>query len=138
MPMPAGSKSKSHGKPASGGLFGFEHRKHPLLSGPDFLRRMLISLALGMAVVGGSLVGGMIGYHHYEGLDAVDSFLNASMILAGMGPVDAMRTDAGKLFAGLYALYSGLAVLATAGLIFAPLIHRLLHRFHADDEDTSE
>jgi len=57
------------------------------------------------------------------------------MILSGMGPVDTMRTDAGKLFAGFYALYSGLAVLATAGLIFAPLIHRLLHRFHADDSE---
>ena len=100
---------------------------------------MLTSLALGVAVVGGSLAFGMLGYHVYEGLGAVDSFLNASMILSGMGPVDTMRTDAGKMFAGFYALYSGLAVLVIAGLIFAPLVHRLLHRFHADDsEDSSE
>jgi hypothetical protein len=63
----------------------------------------------------------------------MDSFVNASMILSGMGPLWSPRTDWGKLFAGLYALYSGLAVLAVAGLIFAPLIHRLLHRFHADE-----
>ena len=133
--MPASSKPVPYGKKAPVGLFGFEHRKHPLLPWPDFLRRMLVSLALGVAVVGGSLVLGMIGYQHYEHLGAVDSFLNASMILSGMGPVDTMQTDAGKLFAGFYALYSGLAVLATAGLIFAPLIHRLLHRFHADDSE---
>ena len=137
--MQASSKSAPRGRPPSGGLFGFEHRKHPLLPWPDFVRRMLVSLALGVAVVGGSLAVGMAGYHHFEGLDAVDSFINAAMILSGMGPVDAMQTDAGKLFAGFYALYSGLAVLVTIGLIFAPLIHRMLHRFHADDSDeTSE
>ncbi|MBP8081417.1 MAG: hypothetical protein KAY12_04600 [Arenimonas sp.] len=137
--MPAGSDPVPRGKQVAGELFGFEHRRHRVLPWPAFLRRMLISLALGTAVVGGSLAFGMIGYHHFEGLSAVDSFLNASMILSGMGPVDDMRTDAGKLFAGFYALYSGLAVLATAGLIFAPLIHRMLHRFHADESDeTSE
>jgi len=133
--MPADSETVSRGGKAPGGLFGFEHRSHPLLPWPDFLRRMLASLALGLAVVGVSLAAGMIGYHHYEGLGAVDSFLNASMILSGMGPVDTMQTEAGKLFAGCYALYSGLAVLATIGLIFAPLAHRMLHRFHADEGD---
>lgn len=133
--MPASSKKMPRGKKPSGWLFSFERRKHALLPWPDFLRRMLTSLALGVAVVGGSLVFGMAGYHFYEGLGAVDSFLNASMILSGMGPVDKMQSDGGKIFAGLYALYSGLAVLVTAGLLFAPMIHRLLHRFHADESD---
>jgi hypothetical protein len=79
----------------------------------------------------------MVGYQHFEGLGLVDSFINAAMILSGMGPVDRMQSDAGKIFAGIYALYSGLAVLVTAGLILAPLVHRLLHRFHADDNDES-
>lgn len=137
--MTARSKPAARRKQAPGGLFRFEHREHPLLPWPDFLRRMLMSLGLGVAVVGCSLAFGMIGYHYCEGLGAIDSFLNASMILSGMGPVDTMSTDAGKLFAGFYALYSGLAVLVTAGLILAPLVHRLLHRFHIDDsEDSSE
>lgn len=114
-------------------LFEFERRRHPLLPWPDFLRRVLVNLAMGAVVIGASLVIGMCGYHFLEGLGGMDSFLNASMILSGMGPLWSPQTEAGKLFAGLYALYSGLAVLAAAGLIFAPLMHRLLHRFHADD-----
>jgi hypothetical protein len=137
MSMPASSKPTPRGKRSSGWWFEFEHRKLPLLPWPAFARRMLVSLLLGIVFVGGSLALGMVGYHFYEGLGLVDSFLNAAMILSGMGPVDTMQSDAGKVFAGAYALYSGLAVLVTAGLLFAPLIHRLLHRFHADDSDDS-
>jgi hypothetical protein len=133
--MPASSRPTQRDKRGRGWVFDFEHRKLPLLSWPDFIRRMLGSLALGILVVGGSLVFGMVGYQHFEGLGLVDSFINAAMILSGMGPVDRMQSDAGKIFAGIYALYSGLAVLVTAGLILAPLVHRLLHRFHADDND---
>lgn len=122
----------------SGWLFAFEQRHHALLPWPAFLHRVLVNLSLGFLVIGGSLGLGMLGYHFLEGLPAMDSFLNASMILSGMGPLWSPRTDAGKLFAGIYALYSGLAVLAVAGLIFAPLIHRLLHRFHAQDDDSAE
>ena len=122
-------------KEKRGGLLEFEHRRHPLLPWPAFLRRVLVNLAMGTVGVGGSLAIGMLGYHFLEGLGGMDSFVNAAMILSGMGPLWSPQTDAGKLFAGLYALYSGLAVLAIAGLIFAPLIHRLLHRFHADDSD---
>jgi hypothetical protein len=115
--------------------FRFEKRHHRLLSWPAFLRRMLLSAAVGLALVLVSLAIGMLGYHGYEGLGWLDSFLNASMILSGMGPLWSPHSDAGKLFAGLYALYSGLAVLAIAGVTFAPLVHRLLHAFHADDGD---
>jgi hypothetical protein len=76
----------------------------------------------------------MIGYHQFEGLNWMDAFLNASMLLGGMGPVNMPITDDGQLFAGLYALYCGLAVILVAGIILAPIAHRILHRFHMDDE----
>ena len=119
-------------------LFRFEKRHHALLSWPDFVRRMLRSALIGLLLVLVSLAVGMFGYHWLEGLGWLDSFLNASMILSGMGPLWSPRSDAGKLFAGVDALYSGLAVLAIAGVTFAPLVHRLLHSFHADETDTEE
>jgi hypothetical protein len=81
-------------------------------------------------VVGVSLGLGMWGYGHYEHLRWRDSFLNAAMLLGGMGPVNPPQTDGGKVFAGLYALYAGLVFIVTAGLLFAPVVHRVLHRFH--------
>ena len=87
--------------------------------------------AVAVGLIGLSLFGGMCGYHLLEELPWIDSFLNASMILGGMGPVDAMHTDSGKLFAGCYALYSGLLVVVVAGIIWAPVLHRVLHQFHA-------
>jgi hypothetical protein len=86
------------------------------------------SAAAGIAT--GSLFLGMLGYHVLVRLPWVDAFLNASMLLGGMGPVDAPRTSAGKLFAGIYALYAGLVFLVVVGIILAPLVHRILHRFH--------
>ena len=79
-----------------------------------------------------SLLLGMCGYHFLEDLPWIDAFVNASMILGGMGPVDAVKTNAGKVFAGCYALYSGLIVIMAAGVLFAPLLHRMLHKFHAE------
>jgi hypothetical protein len=81
-----------------------------------------------------SLLAGMAGYSRYERLGWRDAFLNASMLLGGMGPVDAPKTPDGKLFAGLYALYCGLVLLVAVGILFAPLLHRLLHHFHWTDE----
>jgi hypothetical protein len=86
--------------------------------------------AAAIAVVAFSLGIGMWGYARYEGLEWRDSFLNAAMLLGGMGPVNPPTTDAGKVFAGLYALYAGLVFIVTAGLLFTPVVHRLLHRFH--------
>jgi hypothetical protein len=82
-----------------------------------------------------SLFIGMLGYHSLERLGWIDAFLNAAMLLGGMGPVNSPVTDAGKLFAGLYALYCGLAVILAAGIILAPVAHRILHRFHVDTQD---
>ena len=94
---------------------------------------MRASIALGASLLAGSLAFGMVGYHDLEGLPWVDAFLNASMLLGGMGPVDMPHTEAGKLFAGLYALYSGMLFLVLAALILAPVFHRVLHRFHLED-----
>jgi hypothetical protein len=82
-----------------------------------------------------SLGAGMIGYHGLERLSWLDAFLNAAMLLGGMGPVNAPATEGGKVFAGLYALYCGLVVLIVAGIILAPVAHRILHRFHLEEEE---
>ena len=111
-----------------------ESRDKPLAPPEVFIRRLLASGAVGFSLVTVSLGVGMAGYHGYEGLPWIDAFLNASMILSGMGPLMQPVTTAGKLFAGFYALYSGLAVLVIAGFIFAPVVHRFLHRFHIEGE----
>jgi hypothetical protein len=116
------------------GLFGWEGKHHPLLPWPDFVVRVLRSLVLAALLIGVSLLAGMAGYHWLEHLGWLDSYLNAAMILSGMGPLWSPLSVSGKLFAGAYALYSGVAVLAFAGVVVAPIGHRLLHRFHAEDD----
>jgi hypothetical protein len=112
----------------------FEHRTRPLLSRRAFLARMARNAAAAALVVAFSLGVGMAGYHHFENLGWLDAFENASMILSGMGPVSPVVTDGGKFFAGCYALYSGLALVMTVGLIFAPVLHRALHKFHLAED----
>jgi hypothetical protein len=111
----------------------YEHRHHPLLPRHLFVRRLLQHALVAAGLLLGSLAIGMVGYAYFERLPWRDGFLNCAMLLGGMGPVDAPRTDGGKLFAGVYALYAGLVFLIVAGLMFAPLLHRLLHRFHWDE-----
>jgi hypothetical protein len=94
------------------------------------------SSLLGLALILASLLAGMAGYHYYEKLSWLDAFANAAMILSGMGPLAQPSTPGGKLFAGLYALYSGLAVILIAGITFAPVIHRFLHKLHLETEDS--
>jgi len=113
----------------------FEHRREPLLPLSKFVWRLARSVAIGLVLVGLSLVVGIVGYRHLFGLSWIDAFVNASMILSGMGPLAPPETFGAKLFSGLYALYSGLAVLAIAGIIFAPVLHRFLHYLHADPDD---
>lgn len=113
----------------------FEHRRQPLLTPREFLFRQLTFLLAALAIIAGSLVLGILGYHFFEGLSYLDSLVNASMILGGMGPVNELHTTAGKLFASFYALYSGIIFLVSVGVILAPLYHRFLHRFHVEIED---
>lgn len=112
----------------------YESRRQPLLAHRAFLRRLLAHLAVALALVLGSIAIGMTGYMHFEGLAALDAFLDTAMLLSGMGPVHVPTTEAGKMFAGFFALYAGLVFVATAALVLGPLVHRLLHRFHLDRE----
>jgi hypothetical protein len=113
----------------------YEHHTKPLLPRKIFYRRVVRNATIGLGVIVVSLGLGMAGYHHFEKMSWLDAFVNAAMILSGMGPVGTLQTEAGKLFAGCYALYSGLALVAIVGIIFAPVIHRFLHKFHLEDED---
>ena len=112
----------------------YEHRGARPLPTRRFLRRLGGHVVVATGLVALSLLLGMAGYAHYEHLAWRDAFLNSAMLLGGMGPVDAPRTPAGKLFAGAYALYCGLIFLAVAGILFAPVLHRLLHHFHWVEE----
>jgi len=116
----------------------YEYKWMPLLPRRAFLRRMAGHALFALAFVAGSLAIGVVGYHQLEGMPYIDSLLNASMLLGGMGPVGELHTVAGKLFASVYALFAGIGFLVVAGVLFAPIIHRFLHRFHlelAADED---
>ena len=110
----------------------FEHRAQPVIPRDRFLVRLAHSGIIAVALVAVSLAVGMIGYHVLEGLSWIDAFLDASMLLGGMGPVHTPATFGGKLFAGLFALYCGLAVILVAGVMLAPVAHRILHKFHME------
>jgi hypothetical protein len=99
------------------------------------LGRFARSALLGAALIALSLLAGMAGYHYFEGLPWLDAFSNAAMILSGMGPLAQPQTAGGKMFAGLYALYSGLAVVLITGITFAPLVHAFLYRLHLETQD---
>ncbi len=111
----------------------YEQRNQELLPLPLFIRRMALSILLALGIVAAALLVGTTGYHHFAGLRWVDSLLNATMILTGMGPVDTMPSTAAKLFASAYALLSGFVFLMVVGVVLAPVFHRILHKFHIDD-----
>jgi hypothetical protein len=112
----------------------YEHRSKPLLPIGKFYHRMARSAALGLTIVIGALLIGMAGYHFLENMKWIDAFVNAAMILSGMGPLGELKTSAGKIFAGCYALFSGVAFLTSVALLFAPVFHRFLHKFHLQTE----
>jgi hypothetical protein len=113
----------------------YEHKSKPLLSTSAFLVRFTRHFLGSVCLIFGALGIGVLGYHSFESLPWIDSLLNASMILGGMGPVDPVKTTAGKLFASFYALFSGIIFLVAVGVIFAPLFHRFLHKFHLAQND---
>jgi len=110
----------------------FEHRTSPLLPRKQFYRREAKSILMGCGLLAPAIGIGMVGYHFLEHLSWLDSFTSAAMILSGMGPIGPLETPAGKLFAGCYALFSGLLFITVAGVILAPIAHRLLHKFHLE------
>ena len=115
-------------------LLRYEHRRQRPLTRRQFAVRMLRHGGIASVLVGASLVVGTAGYICFAHQGILDAFLNASMLLGGMGPVNAPVTEGGKLFAGFFALYAGLLFIATAALLFTPLLHRLMHRFHWDEK----
>ncbi|HEX2867488.1 MAG TPA: hypothetical protein VHO03_10625 [Ignavibacteriales bacterium] len=115
----------------------YERRHQPLLPRAKFIFRMLNHLGAAVAIVAVALFIGIAGYHFLEGLGWIDAILNSSMILGGMGPVDQIKTTAGKLFASAYALFSGIVFLVIVGVLFAPVFHRFLHRFHLEFDEVT-
>lgn len=98
-----------------------------------FLKKLTRHLLIGFAIILFSLLSGMMGYRYFEKMNWVDAYVNAAMILSGMGPVSNLHTNAGKIFAGTYALFSGIIFLVVIAIIFAPVVHRFLHKFHIDE-----
>jgi hypothetical protein len=116
----------------------FESRTQKLLSRAKFLRRVSLSLALASAVLVFGLSVGVSGYHFIAGFNWTDAFLEASMIMTGMGPVGVLATQAAKIFAAFYALFCGLVFLSVFTIAIAPILHRLLHKFNCDEADFNE
>jgi hypothetical protein len=113
----------------------FERRHEPLLPRRQFLLRLARSAAFAGGLIGAGLGIGVLGYHAFAGLGWLDSLVNASMILGGMGPVDPVRSTAGKWFESAYAIFSGVMFLTSVGVLLAPVAHRALHHFHLDAEE---
>ena len=113
----------------------YEHRKQPLLSRAKFLKRVGRHGLVALGIVAFGLGIGVLGYHWLAHLSWIDSLLNASMILGGMGPIDPLPNNAAKVFASFYALFSGLAFIGIVSVLLVPFVHRLLHRVHAEERE---
>ena len=113
----------------------YERHFHPLAPSSVFARRLFRSLFISSLLISAALLFGVAGYHWFAELEWVDALLNASMILGGMGPVDQLNTPIAKIFAAMYALFSGLVFVGAMGLALSPILHRMLHKFHIDDLD---
>jgi hypothetical protein len=125
----------SEGAPIHFSLTTFERRRDKLVPAPIFVRRMLRAIGLWFVIVGVGLIIGIAGYAGFEGLSLVDAYLNAAMILSGMGPAVELKTTGGKVFAGTYAIFSGLLIIIATGFVLAPIFHRVLHKFHLETRD---
>jgi len=116
----------------------YERHTEPLLPVRHFVRRLLLHAALAFVITVIALGIGILGYHFTEGMPYLDALLNASMILGGMGSVNPLKTEAGKLFASFYALFAGMVFLGIAGILIAPIAHRFLHWMHLEEADRAE
>jgi hypothetical protein len=115
-------------------LTRFEHKTQKVVPRYTFALRLARAAGVWLVLAAGGLVIGMTGYAVTEGMSLADSFVNAAMILSGMGPVTELHTTAGKIFAGCYAIFSGLVLVIATGFVLAPVFHRVLHRFHVETE----
>jgi hypothetical protein len=112
----------------------YEHSSEPLLPRRVFLSRVFRSALVAAVIIGAWLLIGVLGYHFVAKLGWIDAIFNASMILSGMGPVDLLPNDASKLFASVYAIFSGVVFLSTSAILVAPVVHRLMHHFHLQNK----
>lgn len=119
-------------------MFSFEPTNKPLLPSKKFYKRLLNNFLIALLFISISLIIGIGGYMLFAGLHFVDALLNASMILGGMGPVDAMPNAASKYFASFYALFSGITFLSTVVVLIAPIVHRVMHKFHLETEEDEQ
>lgn len=117
------------------GWWMYERRADDLAPRSIFIKRILGSLGVALGVIAVALSLGIAGYHFIAGFNWIDSFLEASMILGGMGPVNELHDDVSKIFASVYALFSGLIVIALMGIMLSPVAHRVMHKFHVDEKD---
>ena len=113
----------------------FEHKNQRIAPVAVFVRRLIGYIGIAILLIALALFSGIAGYHWIAGFDWIDALLNASMILGGMGPVNLLTNTAAKVFASLYALFSGLVFIAVMGIVFSPIVHRMLHKFHIDNKD---
>ncbi len=116
----------------------YEHRHDKLAPVSVYVQRLIASGAIALVLIGIVLLIGVVGYHRLARLDWVDSLLEASMILGGMGPVNSLPNDSAKIFASIYALFSGLVFIAVMGIVLAPVVHRVMHKFHVDEKDVEK
>ena len=113
-------------------LTDFEHKNQPVVPTTAFAKRLGRALLIWLGITLGGLAIGISGYAYFEGMPLIDAFVNAAMILSGMGPVGELKTEGGKLFAGCYAIFSGLVIVIATGFVLAPVFHRVLHKFHVE------
>jgi hypothetical protein len=116
-------------------LVRYEHRKQPLLPRQSFVRRLIYAAFLSAILLALWTAVGMVGYHLLAGLSWIDAFLNSAMIVGGMGPVDVLKNEPAKVFAGFFAILSGVIFLSVFGLLIGPVFHRFLHRFHLETDE---
>ena len=113
----------------------FEQKHQKIAPASVFIKRLFMFFGIAILLILCALFIGIAGYHWIAGLSWVDALLNASMILGGMGPVNPLASSGAKIFASVYALFSGLVFIAVMGIVFSPIVHRMLHKFHIDDKD---
>jgi hypothetical protein len=137
--MPAMTKTKADRSSKAvlptvllGSLTDLENRREELISRSRFIRRMLRAIGVWCVLALCGLLIGMAGYSYFEGMSFADAYVNAAMILSGMGPLGELKTTAGKIFAGSYAIFSGLVIVIATSFVLAPIFHRLLHHFHVE------
>ena len=122
------------GRKSASGWFAYERRQDQLAPRSIFIKRIVGTLLVALALIAVALTIGIAGYHFIAGFNWIDSLLEASMILGGMGPVNELHNDTAKIFASIYALFSGLILIALMGIILSPVIHRVMHKFHVDEK----